>query len=721
MLQNLAPRGWTSRRRPLGLAAVLVVLAGAARPVAAQDQDLIVRSLSFEGNRSISDLALRAAIANTESSFFASSPLLRWLGLGEKRRFNEREFRVDAARIRLLYQISGFLEAAVDTVVRRTEQDVFITFRITEGQPVRVRSLEIAGLDSVPSPARVRRDLPLREGMPFNRYLLVATADTIQLRLRDQGYPTATVFADRREVDRAARTADLRLVVDPGRPAVVGSIAIEGTDEVDSAFVRSLLATRRGRPYRLSDLYRSQVNLYQSGLFRFATVLIDTLAFTIGDPTVPLIVRVEEGGLHRARAALGYGTSDCFRASAGWTARNVGGRGQAFDVFGQLSKIGVGGGGPFGWSAERSWVCGSLNRDTIGSRELNFALTTSLRRPAFLSPSNALTGALFAERRSEFRVYQREEVGASLTFSRETARRIPLTLSYRVSWGATEADPVSFCSVFNACLQRDVARLRERRLLATLTGTAGYRRVNNLLDPSRGSVYNVEVTHSSRAIGSSELAEFTRVAAAAAWYRPLGGGLVLATQLRGGLVFSPQRALGGSAGSFVPPDQRFYAGGANDVRGFDRNELGPVVYVVPAAFVDTAARLPTDPAQVRVAPTGGNTLVVGNVELRLPSPVLRDRVRLAAFVDAGGVWERGRTLVSGGAAVRVTPGLGLRLATPLGPARLDVAYNGYDLPRGALYQADLDTGDLTLLRTDYRRPASGLNRINVQVSVGHAF
>lgn len=701
-------------------AAALLVLGLVPRVAWAQEPDLIVRQLDFEGNRSISDLALRAAIANTESSFFAASPALRWLGLGEKRRFNEREFRVDAARIRLLYQLSGFLEATVDTVVRRTEQDVYITFVIDEGEPVLVRTLEVTGLDSVPNPRRVTRDLPLQVGMPFNRYLLVATADTIQLRLRDQGYPTASVFADRREVDRAARTADLRLVVDPGRPAVVGSITIEGTREVDSGFVRSLLTTRRGRPYRLSDLYRSQLNLYQSGLFRYATVLIDTLSFTIGDPEVPLLVRVEEGGLYRVRAGLGYGTNDCFRASAGWTARNVAGRGQTFDVYGQLSKIGVGEATPFGWGAEGSWVCGSLNRDTVGSRELNFTVTTSLRRPAFLSPSNALTVGLFAERRSEFLVYQREDVGGSVTFSRETARRIPVALTYRLSYGATEADPVSFCSVFNACLQRDVARLRERRLLATLTATATYRRVNNLLDPARGSVYTVEATHSSRAIGSSRLAEFTRVGAAAAWYRPLGAGAVLATQLRAGLVFSPELELDEAAGNFVPPEQRFYAGGANDVRGFDRNELGPVVYVVPSPFVDTTG-VPIDPGQVRVAPTGGNTLVVGNVELRLPSPILRDRIRWAVFLDAGGVWERGRSLRSGGAAIRFTPGAGLRLATPLGPARLDVAYNGYELPRGALYEADLETGDLRLLRTDYRRPASGLNRINLQFSVGQAF
>jgi len=136
------------------------------------------------------------------------------------------------------------------------------------------------------------------------------------------------------------------------------------------------------------------------------------------------------------------------------------------------------------------------------------------------------------------------------------------------------------------------------------------------------------------------------------------------------------------SGAFIPPEQRFYAGGPNDVRGFDRNELGPVVYVIPQSAVGPVI----NPDSVRVAATGGNRIAVANVELRVPSPVLGSRLRLAAFVDAGGVWQRGSNQRA--AIIRVTPGIGLRVATPLGPARLDVAYNPYKLQPGTLFQFD---------------------------------
>ena len=55
------------------------------------------------------------------------------------------------------------------------------------------------------------------------------------------------------------------------------------------------------------------------------------------------------------------------------------------------------------------------------------------------------------------------------------------------------------------------------------------------------------------------------------------------------LIFSPEVDVGTQTGNFVPPEHRFYAGGPNDVRGFNRNELGPVVYIVSKAEADDAA------------------------------------------------------------------------------------------------------------------------------------
>ncbi len=569
-------------------------------------------------------------------------------------------------RLEVLYRRSGYPHAQTDTVVRRTPTDVYITFRIKEGEPIRVTRLQVLGLDTLPTVVRAQTlvDLPLQQADPFNRFIMQATADTIARRLRDRGYPSARVFTSF-ESSRETETAAVTFDAAPGRRARIGEVSVVGTNRIDPQVVRNLLITRRGRLYSQDEMFQSQRNLYSSDLFRYATVNVDTIKYRPDADSVPLVVVVSEARRRRIRGGLGYATDDCFRGSLGWTTRNfLGSGGRILDLTSRISKVGVG--TPFDWGLDQD-ICRSSREDTVGSSKVNFNLGASIRRPAFLSPNNTIAVSLFTERRSEFKVYLRQETGTTVTLRRETPkRRIPLSLAYTLSYGHTEATAESFCASFNACTPDVVALLRQNRVLATLTASGSLPRVNNALDPSRGSLSSLDLTWSSRFLGSSSFQQFFRAVGDYSWYRPIARDVVFSWRLRGGAIFAPTVDVATLSGNFIPPEQRFYAGGPNDVRGFERNELGAVVYVVPKGEVDTAAikMREIDPDRVTVAATGGNTLAVGNVELRVPSPVFSSRLRLAAFVDAGGVWDRG----SGNPAViRVTPGAGIRLSTPLGP------------------------------------------------------
>jgi outer membrane protein insertion porin family len=181
---------------------------------------------------------------------------------------------------------------------------------------------------------------------------------------------------------------------------------------------------------------------------------------------------------------------------------------------------------------------------------------------------------------------------------------------------------------------------------------------------------------------------------------------------------------------YVPPDQRFYGGGPNSVRGYGRNELGPRVYIVDdttlATGIDTAATRQaggTVYKHVTTTPTGGNTAIILNAELRLPSPVFGQRMRLGLFVDAGQVWERGEELVTI-RGMRVTPGVGVRFATPLGPVRIDAAYNGYPTERGPLLYQPSPTAPIENINLSYpplRARKTFWQKVVLQFAVGHAF
>jgi outer membrane protein insertion porin family len=695
--------------------AVIVFVAFAAAvspPLAAQEEQRVVRGLSFEGNHAIDGYTLESAIATTKSSDFASKWWLRWMGLGEKRYFDELEFRRDVVRLLLLYRQSGYMNAVIDTLVRRTAKDVWVKFRIYEGAPVRVTKLELLGIDSVGFDLRaLRRQLPLQVGDPFDRFLFQASADTVALWLRNRGFPWADVLRNF-DSDAATLSAQVTLEAVPGPRASIGAIAVRGLEHVDTGTVLRMLSIHPHDPYREDRLYQSQRDLYGLGVFRSASVGLRDTAPPAGgatDTLVGVLVRVAEGPSHGVRFGAGYGTVDCFRLQAGWSARDFLGGGRALDINGRVSKLGAG--YPFDAGFRDRVVCQALQSD-FTSDTVNYNIGATLTQPAFLNPRHTASVGVFAERRSEFEAYVRQSVGANLALTFNARRSVPVTLGYSFSVGRTTAQPAVYCSLFRVCADSDQAFLSNSRRFAAVTMSAVRDRINNILDPTDGSLISLNLMHTSRLVGSDPFYEFNRGELQVAQYYPLGRRSVFAWRLRGGTILPQRITLSGQSARFVPPEQRFYAGGPNSVRGYGLNELGPRVYV------DTVGDL--DSSRVHAAPTGGNSVIVLNAELRFATPLFPQRMRVALFVDAGQVWNRGQEVFST-RSLRVTPGAGVRFTTPLGPVRLDAAYKGYADESGPLLVQDGTS--LTKVSDSYRtrRPATFWGRIKLQFAVGQAF
>ena len=442
---------------------MLVALLAASSALSAQDQALqgrVVRGLSFSGNHALDDYTLSSAIATTKSSWFATNAFVRWVGLGEKRYFDETEFRRDVVRLLLLYRQSGYMTAVIDTSVVRTPKDAYITFRIYEGDPVRVARLDVLGVVGILDTARLRRALPLQIGDPFNRFQLQASADTIVMRLRNAGRPYAEVL---RNFDSEAGVlrAEVTLEAIPGPEMRVGEVMIRGLAHVDTVTVRRMLTVRPGERFRQDALYQSQRDLYGMGVFQSANVLlVDSVLPATGDgaadSTVRILVQVQEGQQHRVRLGAGYGSVECLRVQTAWTANDFLGGARTLDLSARLSKIGGGSGesqlcSPF--FAESTWTLDTLN----------YTLGATLRQPAFLSRAHTATFGLFAERRSEFQVYTREAVGGNVEVTFNARHQIPVTVGYGYSVGKTTAESAVYCALFLVCTDSSQQFLSKRR------------------------------------------------------------------------------------------------------------------------------------------------------------------------------------------------------------------------------------------------------------------
>jgi outer membrane protein insertion porin family/translocation and assembly module TamA len=235
---------------------------------------------------------------------------------------------------------------------------------------------------------------------------------------------------------------------------------------------------------------------------------------------------------------------------------------------------------------------------------------------------------------------------------------------------------------------------------------------SSILDPRQGTAWLVNVSWASQLIGSDPLARWLRADGEYSAYYPVGGGNVLAWRLLGGFVTAPARDTPTGPERFVPPENRFYAGGPNSVRGFGQNELGPVVRVLER--VDSSGATPD--STIRTSAIGADRLALANLEFRFPLPLMDGRLYGAVFTDAAWLGTSGGFSFS---RVRATPGIGVRLQTAIGPVGVDFAYNPYRAEAGPLYR--VEGSDLVLVRDDYRPRRGRLDWLRVNFSVGQAF
>jgi outer membrane protein assembly complex protein YaeT len=687
--------------RPAGLALLLA----AAPTLRAQETrcdpgDTEVRRLAFSGNVAFNDATLAAGIVTTPSSWARRSLRL----LGTRRCLDRAEFPADVTRLRIWYRNHGFTDVAVDTVVTQLAPNrIAIRFDIREGTPVLVDSVVVRGLEAVPERAMILANLPTQVGRPFDRYAMSATRDTIARRLRDNGYPDAEAFRGY-ETRTDARRATVRFDVLSGPRRTIGRLAVSrrGRDgrepEVPEGAVRRLAGLEEGELYRERTLERAKRTLYQSEAFAQVDVVPSPSG---GDSLLTVNVDVTEGYLRSARVGGGWGTLDCFRGTGEFTENNLFRSATKLELRGRVSKIGV--------QAEGPPLCSQEVRDDLYSEYLNFYGSATITQASLLRATFVPSLTLYSERRSEFKAYLRETyIGASLGFSRALPRRTH-ALGYSIELGRTEAQPALYCAVFDTCVIEDQVRLRETQRLAVVSAASSYARTDDPLDPTRGVTARAEARYASRFVGADASLQFARFSVDGSAYYPLGRDLVVAARVRVGTVLGPTLDFS-DVDRFVPTQERFYLGGPTSVRGFRQNELGPAVYIPDAYHLEYVHDTPPlnsfnlgdtvyirahpDSGGQRAVPTGGNALVVANVELRIVSPFLPDRLRWTVFADVGEVWNRdadARLLRF--STLKVTPGIGVRIRTPIGFLRADLAYNPYDRPTGsAFFDTPLDQG-----------------------------
>jgi outer membrane protein insertion porin family len=749
---------WLNSMRSISIAGAFVVASsslgaqtrtGAAQPKEPDHPE--VTAVRFRGVNAVDEVDLRTAIL-TDPSRCKSLVLKPLCWISKSRVVYERNYldrvqlKRDVFNIRVFYWKRGYREAQVDTTVERKGADrVAITFKITEGRPTVVGEVQVVQRDSVLTTREWRRRMLLKPEEPLNLLRLDSSRVFLQTHLLDLGYGDAEVDTAI-ALDTAARRATVRLILNPKYKTYVGGIVItrggEKKEVSDGVILRSLSFKEKDLLKR-GDLLESQRSLYESNMFRRATVLP-----ILGDTTKTVEISVIEAPLHDYRLSAGFNTIDFGQVEGRFTIYNWLGGARRLEFQASLGNL-------LASTLNGRGIFQDVGSRTGGREDVFFQPTykasADYRQPWFGSRVSQVAFSVFAHRLSQPGISVDRGFGTSLTFTRAVDRRTPASLNYRYELTHVDAADVYFCVNFGICDQQTLESLPDRQRLSPLVLSTSTERTNDPLSPTSGYRAQLEVEHASTYTISDY--RYNRAMLDITRYIRLTRRGTIAGHLRLGWVHSlssTSQALGldddvgglPGGGQVVHPRRRFYAGGSRSVRGFGENQLGPRVLTIPADVLrnDTIACAASIPIE-QCDPTtsvfanrdfepralGGNRLAEGSIELRFP--ISAPDLIGAVFLDGALVSQQiNPTLPK--RVIAATPGFGIRYKSIAGPIRVDIGINplvSEDLP---VVTEKIVDGKRELVTLDKRRsygPVKGsglaglLNRLTLHLSIGEAF
>jgi outer membrane protein assembly factor BamA/autotransporter translocation and assembly factor TamB len=483
------------------------------------------------------------------------------------------------------YRAAHYLAAEVDLPqVTEGGTPLAIVVPVREGPRARVAAVRIEGA-TVPQ-GELMSVAALPTGGVYHEGDVAAAADRLRGQYYGLGYPAVRVTA---RLEPRGSDLELTFQVTEGERVTVGAVVLRGMRRTRESLVRKQVRLRPGDPLDLRKVAELERRLLDLGLFTRAAATVSD-----GNPAT-ITVTLEEGDRVRAGYLLSYNNDKGGRAEVDGETRGLFGAGVALGARVSMGKD---------------------LRDVRGYVNIPAVLPTGRLTISAFRLAEDLPLSIDEENGETF---ERVQVGGQVQATRPLGGRWNLLYGYHFK-RSTVISP--FLNSSRRVAGLDVSLLRDTR--------------DDPLDARRGRFLSLSLEAAPRALGS----DFDFVKGLAQFFvsKPFGETWTWAQGYRLGLAHPFH-------GEPLVSDEGFEAGGANSIRGFGVDEVGPVGY-----------------------PFGKEAVLVLNQELRYHHPS-----------GLGGVvfWDAGNTFATVGEAsldLRHALGVGLRWSSPVGLLRLDVGW-----------------------------------------------
>ena len=581
---------------------------------------LIVKKITFIGNDSVLDRDLRKVMK--------TKPLDLLTFFNKSGRLEPSQVEDDRVAIQTLYQNRGFADVDVSEIQTQplAGEGVELTVTISEGTEYRVNQVSIQGVNIAPE-GEILSQLKMNAGQLFTPQGMGADLKAIRDFYGSRGYVDMTAVPE--VLPAGPGAVNLTYSLDEGVQSYLNLVNIQGNTRTQDRVIRRELAVKPGEVYDTTLVDISKKRLENLNYFeRVETQPTDTIVPGRKD----LNVIVEEKRTGSFNFGAGFSTIDSLIGFAELQQSN-------FDVM-NWPRF-TGGGQRFRIRAQY----GLLRQDFV----------VSLTEPWFMGYKLS-AGVEGYYRTANFlsAVYAQENLGAAL----QTRQKIWKALSGQTEYRVEKVKIYDVDDDDAGAVIQDAAGDYNK---SAVTGSLVWDTRDSLFLTRKGELVEFTNFVSGGFLGGD--VQDYGLSLEGSKYFPLPWDLIFL--VKGQLAvtdgWGSDKSGDDDYGNGVPIFDRLYLGGANNMRGFDYREVGPV--------------------DEYDNPIGGNSM--GYITFEMTFPIV-SRVRGAVFTDAGFVNTDSYDFGTSGANVDI--GIGLRLDLPIGPIRVDygipVVYDTWNGPPG---------------------------------------
>ena len=632
---------------------------------------LLIKKVSFEGNRAFSEGDLKGLIATKEEwifSFITNRGVL------------DRDILTnDLAILANHYYDNGYIDHKIDEpVILKTRDGLEVVIRITEGEQYRIGKVEIGG-DLILDGRQLLKGINVTSGQIFRGSRLRDDIKALTDLYTNKGFAFVQVDPITK-VNGAEKNVDIQLLIAKGPPVYFNRVLVAGNTKTRDNVVRRELLTTEQELYSGAKITQSKNSLQRTGYFEDVNV---TTKKTDQPDTVDVLVDVKEGPTGNFSVGAGYSSGDGFLFNATIAEKNLMGRGQgvngSFSLGSKRQDFVVGFTEPYLMGSDVSTGIDAFNtsRDftDFTERRLGFGVRTgyplkNFSVPFFGSPKPDLSKG-----------------------SDELASAPPITMWDYMRGGMAYELTHENISGVGKNAPSEIKDEEGKTLTSSISPSLSYDSRDHFFSPTEGTKSGMSVKFA----GLGGDSQFIKSDVNARWHYPLvknpnwGGAYVLA--LGGTLGYG-----GGYSQSDLPLFERYFIGGINSVRGFTDRSIAPRSSPVCVSSVKSSnnqSKIPgkklssnscatlngsyTDPVTMETVNQtftyspgdviGGDKAAVFNAELLFPIAE-QYGLRGVAFFDVGNSWTDGFDF----AGFRKSVGVGARWMSPFGPLRVELGF-----------------------------------------------